>query len=106
MPWDEGLVNSLVYDAPSPSEGRVRTWLGAHNYLHRRAIRKGARDFVVFHSDNDPYVGLENGLELARQLGVELSFIQNAGHFNKKAGYTKFEKLLDMVVKILESLGK
>ena len=23
MPWDEGLVNSLVYDAPSPAEGRV-----------------------------------------------------------------------------------
>ena len=23
MPWDEGLVNSLVYDRPDPSEGRV-----------------------------------------------------------------------------------
>ncbi len=23
MPWDEGLVNSLVYDAPDPREGRV-----------------------------------------------------------------------------------
>ena len=56
-------------------------------------IRKKADAFSVFHSDNDPYVGLENGKELASNLGIELSFIPNAGHFNAKAGYVKFEKL-------------
>ena len=29
MPWDEGLVNSLVYDAPDPGEGRVLSYAGA-----------------------------------------------------------------------------
>jgi pyruvate dehydrogenase E1 component beta subunit len=29
MPWDEGLVNSLVYDAPDPSEGRVLGYVAA-----------------------------------------------------------------------------
>ena len=66
------------------------------------SIKKRAKYFVVFQSDNDPYVGLDNGKELAKNLGVELSFIPNAGHFNKKAGYVKFEKLLDKVLKILE----
>lgn len=56
-------------------------------------IRKKADHFIVFQSDNDPYVGLDNGKELAKNLGVELSFVPNAGHFNKKAGYTKFEEL-------------
>lgn len=65
------------------------------------AIKKKAQHFVVFQSDTDPYVGLENGKELANNLSVELSFVPNAGHFNKKAGYTKFEVLRDKILQIL-----
>lgn len=57
-------------------------------------IKNKAQAFIVYQSDNDPYVGLGNGQELAKQLGTELSFIPNAGHFNEKAGYLKFEGLL------------
>lgn len=56
-------------------------------------IRNKSNNFVVFHSDNDPYVSIGNGEQLAKKLGVDLSFIPNAGHFNTKAGYTKFEEL-------------
>lgn len=66
-----------------------------------RTIKKKARDFVVFQSDSDPYVGLENGKELARNLGVELSFVPNAGHFNKKAGYMRFEQLKEKILQIM-----
>jgi hypothetical protein len=31
MPWDEGLVNSLVYDKPDPEEGRVLSYAAAIN---------------------------------------------------------------------------
>ena len=64
-------------------------------------IKNKAQNFVVFQSDNDPYVGLENGKELAKNLGVQLSFVPNAGHFNKKAGYVKFEALRDEILEIL-----
>ena len=64
-------------------------------------IKNKSENFIVFHSDNDPYVGLENGKELAKNLGIELSFIPNAGHFNKKAGYTKFEELWDKLEPLL-----
>ena len=63
-------------------------------------IRKGAGQFSVYHSDNDPYVSLGNGEELARQLGVDLTFIPNAGHINAESGYTKFLKLLEDIKKI------
>ena len=66
------------------------------------SIKEKAADFVVFQSDNDPYVGLENGRELSKNLGVELSFVPNAGHFNKRAGYLKFDKLRDKVLEILK----
>jgi predicted alpha/beta hydrolase family esterase len=64
-------------------------------------IKKNAKHFKVFQSDNDPYVGLENGRELAKNLGVELSLVPNAGHFNKKAGYIKFKELWEKLETLL-----
>ena len=64
-------------------------------------IRKGAGHFEVYHSDNDPYVSLGNGKELAKQLGVDLTFIPNAGHINAESGYTKFGQILEDIKKIL-----
>lgn len=58
-------------------------------------LKKKADTFAVFHSDNDPYVCLENGKELANHLGIKLSFIPNAGHFNAQAGYLTFDELWD-----------
>lgn len=60
-------------------------------------IRNSAQKFLVFHSDNDPYVCLENGKKLASKLNTDLKLIPNAGHFNKAAGYLKFEALLDLI---------
>ncbi len=68
-----------------------------------KEIKQKAETFVVFHSDNDPYVGLENGRELAKHLGVELSFVPHAGHFNAKAGYVTFEELWEKLKPMLES---
>ena len=65
------------------------------------AIKANSKNFVVFQSDNDPYVSLDNGKELSEKLGVGLSFVPNAGHFNKKAGYTKFDELLKKVEPLL-----
>jgi|SRR3989344_5361604 len=67
-------------------------------------IKNKAKNFAVFHSDNDPFVSLENGEELAKNLGVNLTFIPNAGHFNKKAGYLSFLQLLEKVETVLQSI--
>jgi len=64
-------------------------------------IKAMAEDFIVYQSDTDPYVGLENGKKLAENLGVELSFVPNAGHFNTKAGYLEFKDLLRKLETIL-----
>ncbi|MES2023758.1 MAG: alpha/beta hydrolase [Patescibacteria group bacterium] len=64
-------------------------------------IKGNAKKFVVYQSDNDPYVSLGNGMQLAKELGVELNFIPNAGHFNMKAGYTSFPDLLEKVEQLI-----
>jgi len=87
-----GVRPILNYDRDSSFTGFDFNW---------PAIKSKSKNFIVFQSDDDPYVSLGNGQELARELGVEFSFIPNAGHFNKKAGYTEFEELL-MKIEVID----
>ena len=64
-------------------------------------IRKKTKIFLIFQSDDDPYVSLGNGEELSKHLNVTLNFVPNAGHFNEKAGYKKFDLLLEKLKPIL-----
>jgi len=54
MPWDEGLVNSLVYDTPSPTEGRVIAYPKAVNEALDLALGRDARVFVLGQGVDDP----------------------------------------------------
>jgi len=44
-------------------------------------IKSRCRRFFVFQSDNDPYVKIKYGEELAKNLGVEMRLFHNASHF-------------------------
>lgn len=58
-------------------------------------IKKNCDNFVIINSDNDPYVSIEKGSDLAEKLGAEMIIIKNGGHLNKESGYGKFEFLLN-----------
>lgn len=64
-------------------------------------IKKNCGRFVVFHSNNDPYVSLGNGKKLSEIFKTELTFVPNAGHFNKTSGYVEFELLLNKIKEVL-----
>lgn len=64
-------------------------------------IKNNCKKFFVYNSDNDPYVSLSKGEELAKNLGVKLNVIHNAGHINAAAGYTKFPRLLEDIKRVL-----
>lgn len=61
-------------------------------------IRMNCKKFVLFHSDNDPYVSLEKAEELRVWLGCELNALSGAGHFNKASGYLEFKELLTRIL--------
>jgi Predicted esterase of the alpha/beta hydrolase fold len=63
-----------------------------------RKIKTNCQKFYLFHSDNDPYVPLEKAQKLAKKLGEKIILVKNAGHFNEKAGYKKFELLLEKIL--------
>lgn len=60
-------------------------------------IRRNCGSFYVISSDDDPYVPLEQGRSIARNLKTELIVLKNARHMNEEAGYTKFDFLLEKI---------
>lgn len=73
----------------------------AQKTLDWQQIKKNCQNFVVFHSDDDPFLRLEKGQELAEQLGVALTLVKGSGHFNETAGYQTFDLLLEKIKSIL-----
>jgi hypothetical protein len=72
-----GVKPILYYDSDYNFSGFDFNW---------EKIRQAAKHFIVYQSDNDPFVSLRNGEELSKNLKIELSFIRNAGHFNALSG--------------------
>ena len=64
-------------------------------------IRKNAGEVHVYNSDDDPYVPLSKGEELAKHLGVPLTVIKNGGHINAGSGFKSFPQLLDDVKSLI-----
>jgi hypothetical protein len=60
-------------------------------------IRRNCRKFYTINSDDDPYVPLERGRELAKNLKTELITLKNAGHMNEETGFTRFDFLLEKI---------
>lgn len=54
MPWDEGLVNSLVYDEPDPGQGRVLSYPNALNESLNLALSDDPSVLVLGQGVDDP----------------------------------------------------
>ncbi len=65
MPWDESLVNSLVYEAPDPKTGRILGYAKALNEALELAITHDAGVFVLGQGVDDPSAmfGVTRGLQ-------------------------------------------
>jgi hypothetical protein len=63
------------------------------------AVRKNAKRLLFVHSDNDPYVPLDQAQYVADNCQAELVIIPGQGHFNLEhnAKYKTFPRLLEMI---------
>lgn len=57
-------------------------------------IRANAGVARVYHGDNDPYVPVDRGVQIADLLGASLTVIPEGGHLDEAAGFTSFPVLL------------
>lgn len=63
-------------------------------------IKKHAKRFIIFHSDDDPYVPVEDGKIISNALSGDFVYIPGQGHFNLEKGpqYKRFPKLLEKIL--------
>ncbi len=94
------LVSSFIRDLDLPEFDKINGQF-YHRDFNWKRIRANCGNFFVFHSDNDPYVPLDCGKEIAEMLNVKLRIIKNGGHLNTEAGYTKFPVLLDEILTVI-----
>src|SRR5437867_11016263 len=79
MPWDEGLVNSLVYDQPDPGEGPVLGYAKAINDALGLALERDPSVLVMGQGVDDPSAmfgttrGLQDRFGRARVFDTPLS---------------------------------
>lgn len=63
-------------------------------------IKKQAKEFILIHSDNDPYVDLEHGKFLKEKLRGKLVILPGRGHFGISSmgeKYKQFPELLKYI---------
>ena len=68
-------------------------------YKDMKRIKNLTKSATCYISKNDPYVPNQLSVEFADNIGARKIFVENAGHFNTAAGYTKFEQLLEEMMK-------
>jgi pyruvate dehydrogenase E1 component beta subunit len=74
MPWDEGLVNSLVYDRPDPGEGRIVSYSRAINEALTIALQQDPSVFVLGQGVDDPTAMFGTTRDLAARFGPDRVF--------------------------------
>ena len=63
------------------------------------AIRQNVEKLILIHSDNDPYVPVEQANYVAKNCGIGLEVISGQGHFNLEHSeeYRQFPKLIEIL---------
>jgi uncharacterized protein len=87
-----GIMPIKYYEADRPFIESPFDW---------KKILNSSVNFLVFHSEDDPLICIGNGEKLAKEIGVNLIRLKNAGHFNAKSGYIKFDLLLEKLTPML-----
>lgn len=64
-------------------------------------IKSNCPQFVIFHSENDPYLKLDQTEILARELETPVILVPGGGHLNQSAGFTEFPQLLEKLLTLL-----
>ena len=89
------LVAGFVGKAGNEFDESMKTF--AQKPFNWQQIKENCKKFVIFHSDNDPYIKLSKAEELADNLNTKVILVKDAGHFNAASGYKSFDLLLEII---------
>jgi predicted alpha/beta hydrolase family esterase len=88
------FVSGFLRDLGVEEFDKVNTTF-THASFNWGLIKNNFSNAYAFHSDDDPYVPIWMGQEIADKLNIELKPIKHGGHLNIAAGFKEFPLLLD-----------
>lgn len=56
-----------------------------------------AKEIIIVASTNDPYMSVEEAIDLQSKLNVGMKIMENAGHINPSAGFGRLDCALDWI---------
>ncbi|RWS45335.1 hypothetical protein CKA55_13380, partial [Arcobacter suis] len=59
-----------------------------------------AKEIIIAASTNDPYMSLEEAIELQSKLNVGMKIMEDAGHINSSSGFGKLDCALDWIKRV------
>lgn len=83
-----GLINIKEFDDVNQTFFKYESLKESKKYFNKASC---------FISNNDPYVPSNMSIDFSNQLDSRINIVENGGHFNKSAGYTKFNELLKVI---------
>ena len=61
-----------------------------------------SKEVIIAASDNDPYMSLEEAIQLQQTLNVGMKIMEKAGHINAESGFGKLDCALDWIKREIE----
>lgn len=102
---DKGIqAKSLFLVAPFystiniPEFDEVNTPFFKEKQFKTENLRLFVKKTIFYVSTTDPYVPNHLSLEFAERVGATVKLVEDAGHFNIAAGYSKFEQLYEDMI--------
>ncbi len=95
------LVAGFVGRADNEFDESMKTF--AQREFNWEQIKNHCQYFKIYHSDNDPYLSLDKAQRIADNLGVPITLVKGAGHFNITSGYKTFPLLRNDIISIISS---
>ena len=90
------IINIPEYDVLNSSFIEENTREECLSSVSNYVKSKGVKIDIVY-GDNDPYVPIDQPLNLAKSLGIAPFCIRQGGHLNAESGYTEFPEILEII---------
>ena len=71
------------------------------NPFNWNKINANCEHFTLIIAEDDPYVPLQKGIDISKQLNASFHALKKGAHLNEAAGFTEFPFLLELVKKEL-----
>lgn len=66
-------------------------------YPYKAPNNLKAKEAFMIASTNDPYMSLEEAIELEKELNIGIEVLEEAGHINASSGFGRFEDALEWI---------